>query len=180
MAKVRFADVVNINADGLRFAVNYKVVDDLPSSVFKRKEKSMKEDGIRGYGVYSNGNQVFFSLDKEKALSVCKDMEHLNRYFKYSGGRVSVQGDVRQHSTSNPRHILWSCSWELGRMGWDAAPLAYDPDMGAPTEYVRYNEKESKNIQVLAPSAVLAIERAKLAATASTFLLRKNEVTQHD
>lgn len=180
MAKVRFADVVNINADGLRFAVNYKVVDDLPSSVFKRKEKSMKEDGIRGYGVYSNGTQVFFSQDKEMALLVASDMKHLNRYFMYLGGRVAVHEDVTQKATSNPRHIWWSCTWETGRMGWDASPLAYDPEYGVPPESVRYNEKESKCIHVLAPSAVLAIERAKLAATASTFLLRKNEVTQHD
>lgn len=117
--------------------------------------------GVEGYGLYVGDSQFFWSEDKAKCEEVLEGVTTLNRWTR-KGGSLKVIPGITQKATSNPYELLWRCSWGVGNMWWDARPIPYRVGTRI-EEYISTNRSEVKEADIKAPSALLAIERARLA-----------------
>jgi hypothetical protein len=128
--------------------------------VFEEAAKDTPKETIpKNLAVLLGGDTVCVirAEDKDKYES---ELQHLNRWTHEGGGYVRFLPTSSE--PTDPYQRGWSVHWHTGRAGYDVIPEANYGD--GSFERLVANSSNELSAVVLAPSALLAIERAKFLA----------------
>lgn len=109
------------------------------------------------YAVQADGRLWTVCATIEEAEATVEGIRLHNRWWRNHNGAENVRIVAKKRLTpSDPLFNEWCCTWVPGHAGWNCQPvLGY-------AEEVRLNNKRGEQIvYVYAPTALLAIERAK-------------------
>ena len=125
----------------------------------------MSEENGERYAVCISWRGSVFAVVESyaEAEEVMHGMTHLNRWFMEDDREPEIREVDDDTPVTDPFKRGWIAQYRDGWAGWMLEPVAVG--RGVTQEGVSYHSTKETKVYVRAPSAVLAIERAKLLLT---------------